>query len=245
MANDETRPDRWAESDSEEFLDHGRYFVPDRERQAKLVAELLGEVPDGAWVVDLCCGEGLLLEAALDRCPGARGLGLDGSATMLDRAAGRLARFGERVELRRFDLASLAPGDLPKPLAAAVSSLAVHHLEATGKRELFAKLHGALDDAGALVIADLVLPAGPAGRELAAGEWDRAVRDRAIALDGDLGAFDRFVKIGWNSFRQTEPDPVDHPDRLRDQLRWLEEAGFREVDVYWMRAGHAIFGGVR
>jgi hypothetical protein len=30
---------------------------------------------------------------------------------------------------------------------------------------------------------------------------------------------------------------------LLDQLKWLEGAGFVDVDVYWMRAGHAIFGG--
>lgn len=39
------------------------------------------------------------------------------------------------------------------------------------------------------------------------------------------------------------PDPVDKPSRLMDQLLWLEQAGWRDVDVYWMRAGHAMFGG--
>lgn len=33
------------------------------------------------------------------------------------------------------------------------------------------------------------------------------------------------------------------PSRLLDQLKWLEEAGFQQVDVYWMQAGHAIYGG--
>jgi tRNA (cmo5U34)-methyltransferase len=28
-----------------------------------------------------------------------------------------------------------------------------------------------------------------------------------------------------------------------DQLEWLELAGFSCVDLFWMRAGHAIFGG--
>ena len=29
------------------------------------------------------------------------------------------------------------------------------------------------------------------------------------------------------------------------QLRWLEEAGFSSVDCFWMRAGHAVYGGYR
>jgi hypothetical protein len=38
---------------------------------------------------------------------------------------------------------------------------------------------------------------------------------------------------------------MDKPSRLSDQFRWLEEAGFAEVDVFWMQAGHAIYGGRR
>ena len=25
--------------------------------------------------------------------------------------------------------------------------------------------------------------------------------------------------------------------------KWLEEAGFRQVDAFWIRAGHVVFGG--
>ncbi len=39
------------------------------------------------------------------------------------------------------------------------------------------------------------------------------------------------------------PDPIDKPSRLFEQLIWLEQAGFLDVDVHWMKAGHAIFGG--
>jgi hypothetical protein len=44
-------------------------------------------------------------------------------------------------------------------------------------------------------------------------------------------------------YRYFDPDDIDRPSRLFDQLKWLERAGFVDVDVYWMQAGHAIFGG--
>jgi hypothetical protein len=44
-------------------------------------------------------------------------------------------------------------------------------------------------------------------------------------------------------YRYFDPDDIDKPSRLLDQLKWLEQAGFADVDVYWMLAGHAIFGG--
>jgi hypothetical protein len=38
---------------------------------------------------------------------------------------------------------------------------------------------------------------------------------------------------------------MDKPSTLPEQLRWMEEAGFEEVDVFWARAGHALLGGYR
>src|SRR5437763_1842589 len=57
-------------------------------------------------------------------------------------------------------------------------------------------------------------------------------------------AFARFEAGGWNFYRGT-PDACDQPSRLDDQLRWLGEAGLAPVDCFWMRAGHAVFGGWR
>ena len=40
-----------------------------------------------------------------------------------------------------------------------------------------------------------------------------------------------------------DPEDIDKPSPLLTQLKWLEQAGFKAVDVFWMQAGHAIFGG--
>jgi hypothetical protein len=44
-------------------------------------------------------------------------------------------------------------------------------------------------------------------------------------------------------YRYPDQDGIDKPSRLLDQLKWLEQAGFADVDVFWMQAGHALFGG--
>jgi tRNA (cmo5U34)-methyltransferase len=80
---------------------------------------------------------------------------------------------------------------------------------------------------------------------VAATAWDQAVQEQALALDGHLRAFAEFQKLGWNMYRTELPDDIDKPSSLFEQLTWLEAAGFVAVDVYWMRAGHAIYGGVR
>jgi tRNA (cmo5U34)-methyltransferase len=73
--------------------------------------------------------------------------------------------------------------------------------------------------------------------------WDDAVRKRALDADGTLDGFHKFQSMRWNLFTQAEPDPFDTPSPLLDQTQWLTEAGFIDVDVFWLLAGHAIFGG--
>jgi tRNA (cmo5U34)-methyltransferase len=87
-------------------------------------------------------------------------------------------------------------------------------------------------------------PENQLGNALATKGWDQAVRERAMQLDGKLDAYDFFCADKWNLYHYPDPE-VDKPSSLYDQLKWLEAAGFKDVDVFWMRAGHAIFGGCR
>ncbi|HVT18376.1 MAG TPA: class I SAM-dependent methyltransferase [Thermoanaerobaculia bacterium] len=235
----------WDESDSREFLDLGRFFVPEREEQIEAFCSLIPEPAGACHVVELCCGEGLLARALLERFPPATVHGYDGSEAMLARARGRLGEFGERFAARAFDLGDVSWRRFPWPVHAFVSSLAIHHLDGEGKRGLFRDLYGALAPGGVLLIADLVLPASAAAKELAARSWDEAVRRRSLELAGHLGPYETFRRERWNFYADPEPDPADRPSSLLDQLRWLEEAGFSGVDVFWMKAGHALFGGTR
>jgi tRNA (cmo5U34)-methyltransferase len=242
--DEQTDPPHWSEETSRLFLDYGRVFVPDREEQIACLAALVPAAEGPFTVLELACGEGLLAEAILEKHPAATVIGLDGSAEMLRQAARRLGRFGERFAGRRFELAAddwrrPAPG-----LRAVVSSLTIHHLEGPEKRRLFRDVRAMLPEGGLFAVADVVAAAHEGGRALAAAAWDEAVRRRSLALTGDLEAFDRFVTERWNMFRWLDPEDIDKPSRLADQLRWLEEAGFSDVDVHWMLAGHAVFSGV-
>src|SRR5690606_40470668 len=93
---------------------------------------------------------------------------------------------------------------------------------------------------GVEIIADLVAPASKRGTALAAEAWDHAVREQSRET-GAGEAFAAFERLRWNMYRYPDEDDVDKPSRILDKLKWLEEAGFQRVDVYWMYAGHAIF----
>lgn len=234
------KPPGWEDDDTRTFLEYGSLFVPDRELQIELMVGLLPDLPGEFHLLDVGCGEGLLAEAVLERFEDAFVHGLDGSPGMLRRAAARCAPYGDRFTGESFDLAGGEWRRQPFPVTGVVSSLALHHLDGMGKRTLFRDLYDLLEPGGVLLIADLIEPASRAGREAAADAWDDAVRQRSRALRGSTEALERFRELEWNLFRH--PDPADTPSPLFDQLTWLAEAGFSGPDVYWMKAGHAVYG---
>ena len=234
----------WSETDSELYRRLAPVAVPDRAEQIAAILTLVPYAEDATFrIVELACGEGLLALALLTLFRQARYLGLDGSDSMRAAAAVRLAAFGSRAQTARFELA--AQDWLPQADGAGliVSSLAVHHLPDEGKRVLYRALCPRLAADGALLLADLVAPARAEIADLFAGSWDCAVERQARRLPDGGARIAAFRKAHWNHFRY--PDPVDQPSKLSDQLRWLSEAGFVVADCFWLRAGHAIYGGYR
>lgn len=237
----------WQEADSQDFIDYGRYFVPQREYQRQTIADLIPP-PDGpVHILELSCGEGLLAEELLHRFPTVILHCYDLSPAMLEQAQRRLAPFGSRFITRQFNLNQAEWRTNQPTFHAIVSSLTVHHLDGPDKLRLFLDLYPMLRPGGTLVIADLVAPTRALGTAVAAQAWDEAVRQRSQQLDGNDDALTYFEKLKWNLYRYPE-DPavaIDKPSSLLDQLKWLEQAGFTAVDVHWLLAGHVIYSGVK
>ncbi|MGZ6389805.1 MAG: hypothetical protein ACXWQZ_11140, partial [Ktedonobacterales bacterium] len=157
--------------------------------------------------------------------------------------------FGERIEARHFELAEREWRDaLPSPLRCVVSSLSVHHLTGDEKRVLFADMAARLEPGGALLLADIVEPISPRVAALYARQYDDIVREQSF-LAGKPEGYKRFQEMRWNYFAYDYGDSAtytyDFPSPLSEQLLWLREAGFSSVDCFWLRAGHAIYGGYR
>ena len=235
----------WDDYDSQLFIELGEIVVPSRDEQARLICDLIPASPDEHFMgVDIGCGEGLLSKAILERYPDAQMTLLDGSDSMLTRAAENLGEYAYQIDLRQFDLHENEWLEaLPRRFRCIVSSLAIHHLDDNGKQDLYRNLFEHLAPGGALLIADLVHPPNDQVADAWANEWDRDVREQSLAKSGSLHAFERF-QDGWNHFRTPDLD-FDKPSLLSDQLGWLEEIGFTGVGCYWLRAGHAVYGGYK
>jgi tRNA (cmo5U34)-methyltransferase len=132
----------------------------------------------------------------------------DAEAIGLDSSAPMLDRAKERFG--GDSQVELHEHDLRAPLPEAgvaevvVSGLAIHHLEDGRKRELFGEVHGLLAPGGVFANLDLV-------RSASARLHERFRRE-----------------IG-----RVEDDPTDRLSGLDEQMSWLREAGFAEVDCHF------------
>ncbi|MCW2987098.1 MAG: methylase involved in ubiquinone/menaquinone biosynthesis [Solirubrobacterales bacterium] len=126
----------------------------------------------------------------------------------LDSSAAMLDRAKERFDSG--PKVELRDHDLRAPLPDArsaevvVSGLAIHHLEDRRKRELFGEVHGMLAPGGVFANLDLV-------RSASARLHERFRRE-----------------IG-----RVKDDPTDRLAGLDEQMDWLREVGFTEVDCHF------------
>ena len=235
----------WDEESSNEFIELGEVITPSRQEQVDFVASLVpAEAGESFSIVDLACGVGALSEAILRRFPHSRSLALDGSAAMLQQAARTLSHYAGRTEFAPFDLRARDwLHRLPADLRCFVSSLAIHHLHGAEKQTLYRDLVDALPPGGGLLIVDLIEPVNARAWTAYGDAWDTIVQQQSLAYTGSATSYERF-RDGWNHYR--DPDlEFDHPSGLFEQLRWLADAGLSQVDCFWLRAGHAIYGGYK
>ena len=234
----------WTEGASDLYRQLAMVAVPARAEQIATLLTLMPFSKDDTFrVVELASGEGFLAHAILSTFSHATLLALDGSETMQQATAQRLAAFGSRATVADFDM--YETGWFPQIDGAdvAVSSLCVHHLDGAQKKRLFRGICERLSRRGALLLADLILPQRQEGKALFAATWDRSAQHLSREQTGSDERFQFFQNEHWNYYRY--PDPFDKPSPLFDQLLWLREAGFAVVDCFWMQAGHAIYGGYK
>jgi ubiquinone/menaquinone biosynthesis C-methylase UbiE len=91
------------------FLDERSLLIPDRQRQLDVLLRVMRFAPRAPRrVLDVGCGDAILLAKVLEAFPMATGIGVDFSPLMLEQACKRLAPFGERARTVEADLSAPA-----------------------------------------------------------------------------------------------------------------------------------------
>jgi tRNA (cmo5U34)-methyltransferase len=109
-----------------------------------------------------------------------------------------------------------------------ISSLSIHHLSDEEKKELFSRIFAAIRDGGIFINIDLVLGPTPSLEEFYWQNWLGKIRS--------AGAPEEEVRAGIER-RQA----FDRDASMEDQLRWLREAGFADVDCVYRNFKMGVF----
>ena len=180
-------------------------------------------------VLDLGAGTGLFSAMVMTRLPHARLHLVDVSDAMLAQARQRFA--GAAESNLSFEVRDYADGSLGGPWDLVVSALSIHHLDDGAKRSLFARVFDALRPTGLFVNAEQVLGPTPAAEARYRRLWDEQVLGSGV----DRSEYERAVERMLH----------DRCATLGDQLEWMREAGFTEVDCAFKQWRFAVYFGTR
>lgn len=207
-----------------------RRAVPGYDELFAAARELIPFTPDASIdVLDLGAGTGLFAGQVLEKCPEGRFVLCDVAEKMLDVARERFRDLPDRFRYLIADyrnLKEMGCFDL------VISSLSIHHLEDAEKRELFQQVYEALRDGGLFLNIDLIKGPTAALEEFYCRNWYEKMRLS--------GASEDEIRAGIERREAFDKDAL-----LEDQLRWLREAGFADVDCVYRNFKMGLFLGAK
>lgn len=166
-------------------------------------------------ILDLGAGTGLLTKYLLEKYPEAHFQLMDLSEEMLNIAQTRFKG------LENFEY---IPADYVKEpfngnFDLVASSLSIHHLKHEEKRLLNKKVFDHLNPGGIFLNADQVTGPHEFSENIYQKNWFEKIEASAMDDEHKKPALERMK--------------FDNPATLEENLKWLEKAGFQDVDVYY------------
>ncbi len=180
-------------------------------------------------VIDLGCGTGTIAGAVKDAYPKARLTCLDIAEGMLKMAETKLGNAPDTVFIK----ADFSNFEFPEQYDAAVSSLALHHLETDeDKSGFYKKIYSGLKKGGVLVNADTVLASTTRLQQRFMEKWIEFMSNNV----GREEAEGKWVQKYYHE---------DRPAPLMKHFEMLKAAGFSSVDVIWKYYNYAVYMAVK
>jgi tRNA (cmo5U34)-methyltransferase len=204
-----------------------RALVPDHDALfGAAMSRLPANKRQSLKVLDIGSGTGIFAKMVADAYPHSRIIVSDASEQMLAEARQKLGR-DVRYEFEKIDVL-IDP--LPANLDIVVSSFVIHHFDHADKRAVFGRIFRALSEDGVFVNVDQASSGSEVEDEAAFQTWLRDVKS--------LGVKPRALKQARERMQEHDKNAP-----LTTQARWLEEIGFRDVDVPYSNYFWAVFAG--
>lgn len=198
---------------------------------SRMVEALISSLPysnnEKIEVIDLGSGTGTISKAVKEKYPNASITCLDIAENMLETAKQKLAGYKNisfvqgNFENYKFD----------KSYDLIISSLALHHLRTDEEKcSFYQQCYDCLKQNGYFFNADVMLAASENLQKVYMDKWVEYMR-RNVSEDE--------IQNTWLPTYYNE----DSPAKLTDHIQWMNEIGFKEIDVIWKYYNFAVYGG--
>jgi tRNA (cmo5U34)-methyltransferase len=206
-----------------------RQYIPCFDEFYGTALQLLPANHDAPFhVLDLGAGTGLFASLARPLLPRARFTLCDISENMLVQARKRFANDAQ-VD---FLVADYVDGDLPAGAYDVIlSALSIHHTPHEKLPSVFAKVFRALKAGGIFINADQALGSTPQNEAAYEAQWLAGVRAK--------GCTEADIAIAQ------ERKKADKTATMEQQLTWMRDAGFVNVDCWYKNYRFAVYAGER
>lgn len=199
----------------------------------QMIDALVSAIPfkntDSINIIDLGCGTGYVSMKIKERFPNSKLTCLDFAENMIAQAKIRMNKYRNV----NFYLEDIRKFEFDKKYDAVVSSLALHHLETNkDKIKFYKKIFDALEPEGVFYNSDIILGSNETLHELYISKWKEFM---AKSLPGDE------IEDTWMAKHHKE----DRPEVLLDQIYWLKDIGFKQIDIIWKYYNFAVYGGTK
>ncbi|MDK9705679.1 MAG: methyltransferase domain-containing protein [Desulforhopalus sp.] len=207
-----------------------RRLIPCYDDFYSIPLEIIPFLPDRELrILDLGAGTGLLSAAIAALYPRALLTLVDLAPEMLRVAEARFAP-GDSGRLT-FQVMDYGSEPLKGTYDLIISALSIHHLGGSKKRELFQKVHDALEPGGLFINADQVLGENAVAESICTRIWLQKVRASGITENALSEALERMRE--------------NHMSPLSSQLDWLEMAGFNDIITWYRYYNFVVYSGTK
>jgi tRNA (cmo5U34)-methyltransferase len=231
---------QWAKAEfAQEYRDSADVYIVERKRLFEMLKSFYKHFvasKSGNNILDLGCGDGIVIHELLKIDDSIVATLIDGSEDMLKKAAERLKGFNN-IHILKASLQEI----LDKQIALQnfnfiVSSLAIHHLSMQEKTALFRTIYSHLNVAGYFLNIDVILAPTETLEHWYLSLWRDWITERKSVLGIKGNDYDDII--------QRYKDNTDNkPDTLDEQLNALKSIGFKDVDCYYKYGIFTMFGG--
>jgi tRNA (cmo5U34)-methyltransferase len=200
--------------------------LPNYEDIFKTALELIHFAPTiPIDVLDLGAGTGLFSKHVFEKYPNAKFLLYDLADKMLEVAKDRFHSYPEQFEFFIGDYRAL---QLAHKYDLVISSLSIHHLNDKDKSKLFRSIFDILRQPGIFINIDQIRGETSFLQDLYWNHWSVQVKHAESSEERIQESISRRIKY-------------DRDSLLKDQLQWLTEAGFINVDCVYKNFFVGVF----